>query len=199
MVFRRRRKQEAAVAPVAVEASATSADSFDPATLPEPYRRAVSDAMAARRQFDQILSARPEGPMRDRLAELAPRIDAGVNAVRDAARHALEVEQVVAMLDPDRTLDDLKRARREAPDSPTTEALATKFASVQRMLNSVDELRSSLPGLQARLGAGVARAAEISLSRTATGAELGSVAADLDALLGELHAIDAAMGEVDSL
>ena len=176
-----------------------SGRSVDPATLPEPHRRAVSDAIAARRQFEQILTSRPNGPMRDRLAELVPRINAGVDAVWGAAHRALEVEQLVAMLDPDRTLDDLKRARRESPDSPTTDALATKFASVQRMLNSVDELRDSLPGLQARLGAGVARAAEISLSGTATGAELGSVAADLDALLGELHAIDAAMGEVDAL
>lgn len=193
MVFRRRPKP----------AAEPAAPAIDPLAVPARYRPAVEDAVRARTQFHSLLAATAPGPMQDRLHELAAKVDAGVQAVVQAVQQAVRLEEVCATLDPDRVTDDLKRAKRaqesEQGDAATVEALTARFASTQRLLNSLDELRQRIPVLEARLGTAVARAAELTLTSAASPATAGldDLGSDLDQLvleLGALQAGTAAMG-----
>ena len=169
-------------------------DDVDPALVPPTYRGPVQDALTARRQFDQLVAGVRPGPLQDRLQELSGRVDAGVRAVWGSARHALELERVLATLDPERVSAELKRARRDGAAAEVVEPLAARFASVQRLLNTLDEVRQRLPVLEARLGTAVARTAELTLTSSvaAAPAELDALAGELDALTVELHALGAA-------
>jgi hypothetical protein len=186
MAFRRR-APKAPPDPIAAE--------VDPATVPAAYRPPVIDALNARSQFKVLVEAVPDGPMRSRLEELSLRVDAGVLAVWQTVGQAVRLEGVVAALDPDRVANAMKQAKRDEAagtlDAATMEAVAARFGATQRLLNSLDDLRERLPVLEARLGTAVARAAELTLTSSAS-----SSAAGLDALTGEL---DTLVLELDAL
>jgi hypothetical protein len=188
MVFRRRRP----VAP------ADPLAAVDPALVSAAYRAPVEDALRARRQFAELVAGVASGPLRDRLDELGGRVDAGVLAVWGTATHAMELERVLATLDPERVTDQLKRARRDGADPAVVEPLAARFASVQRLLNALDEMRRGLPLLEARLGTAVARTAELTLTSPAASAPaaLDALSAELDGVTLELHALTAATHEL---
>lgn len=190
MVFRRRRN-EAATPPDPLAA-------VDPAAIPSTYRPPVDDALRARRQFGELVAGQHEGPLRDRLDDLGHRVDAGVLAVWGTAQHAVELERVLATLDPERVTDDLKRAKRDGASDEILEPLAARFASVQRLWNTLDELRERLPLLEARLGTAVARTAELTLtsSMASAPAELDGLGQELDALTVELRALTAAADDL---
>ena len=180
MVFRRARRQ-----PEPVD---------DLATVAAAYRSTVADARRAKEQFESLVAGVPAGPLRDRLGELRSRIDAGVEAVWDAARRATELERVLASLDPERITAELKQARRSGADEHLVAALTARFESVQKLLNALDEGRSRLPVLEARLATAVARTAELALTTSAGG--IDAVQADLDSLVVELRALGEAHTEL---
>lgn len=152
MAFRRR-APKAAPDPVAAE--------VDPAAVPVAYRAPVTDALNARVQFRALVDAGADGPMRSRLEEMSARIDAGVMAVWQTVRQAVRLEGVVAALDPDRVAGAMKQAKRDEAsgvlDPGASDAVAARFASTQRLLNDLDDLRERLPLLEARLGTAMAR------------------------------------------
>lgn len=193
MVFRRRTPRPPAD-PIAAEVV--------PDAVPGVYRAPVADALRARTQFQGLVDAVPTGPMQQRLIELSARVDAGVFAVWQTVQQAVRLEGVVATLDPQRVTDTLKQARREqeagTADTATVEALTARFASTQRLLNSLDELRDRLPVLEARLGTAVARAAELTLTSSAStsAAALDALGSDLDTLVLELDALRAGVDAV---
>jgi hypothetical protein len=178
MVFRRRKGEP-------VDALAAQ---IDVAAVPAGYRRPIDDALRARAQFGSLVANVPDGPLRARLEELGRRVDAGVLAVWETVQQALRLESVVVTLEPERVAAAYKQARRDhqlgTGDPSALEALGARFASTQRLLNSLDELRDRLPLLEARLGTAVARAAELTLTSSASVS-----AAGLDALDGELQAL----------
>lgn len=184
MVFRRRRPP----------AAADPTSGIDAGALPAAYRAPVEDAVRARRQFGALVAGTAPGPLRERLDELASRVDAGVLAVWGTARHAAELERVLAALDPDRVSAELKQAKRDGADAAVVETLAARFASVQRLLNALDDVRQRLPVLEARLGTVVARTAELTLtSSLATApADLAGLERELDGVTADLHALTAA-------
>lgn len=147
MVFRRRRPPEPG-----------PLDGVDVGAVSPRYRTSVSDALDAWRQFDELVAGVRPGPLQDRLGELRRRVDAGVLAVWGTTTKATELERVVGTLDPDRVAAELKQARRQDADPAAVDALAARFASTQRLLNALDDLRTGLPLLEARLGTAVARA-----------------------------------------
>jgi hypothetical protein len=162
----------------------------DAATLPPRWAPAVADAVAARRRWlDLVAGVRP-GPLRDRLAQLGARVDDGVLAVWDTAVRAVEAERVTQALDADRVVDEYKRAKRDpAADPALVEALHARFTSVQRVLNSVEDTARQLQLLEARLGAAVARAAEVALVAGSGGRDAEALGEELDAVVGELGAL----------
>jgi hypothetical protein len=189
MVFRRRRAEPA-----------DPLSAVDLGALPSDYREPVVRATASRAQFQDLLLATREGPLRTRLGELGERVDAGVLAVWRTASQAAAIDRVAATLQPDRILADLKQARRTGADEELQEALQARFASTQQLLNARDELKEQLPVLEARLGTAVARAATLTLVDADTfDAELTSLSADLDGLVTELDALSAATAELRTI
>lgn len=189
MVFRRRR---------AAGVDDPLAD-VDPARVPPAYEAPVADALRARRQFAALVAGVRGGPLRDRLEELSARVDAGVLAVWGSAGQAARLEEVLTALDPERVAGELKRAKREGARPEVLEPLTARYASVQRLLNTLDDLRERLPLLEARLGTAVARTAELTLTSSAAAApaELDALEHELTELTTELQALTTANDELD--
>jgi hypothetical protein len=161
-----------------------------PAGVSPRFAGAVAAALDVRAGYTDLLSGMRPGPSRDRLATLQSRVDAGVLAVWDTARRAGDIERTLATLGPDRVTAEYKQARRTAGDDNLEAALAQRFASVQRLLNTLDDTDERLRLLDARLGAAVASAAEVAVGTAppdAVGEELESVVSDLEALRAALH------------
>lgn len=167
----------------------------DPAAVSPRFAAAVADALAARRRFAEVLAGVREGPARDTLAALGARLDAGVLAVWDTVRRATEVEATVATLGPDRVADDYKRARRSGADPELEAVLAQRFASVQRLLNTLDDTDDRLRLLDARLGAAVAGAAEVALGVAGSGGAEG-LGVELDGVVVELDTLRRALDDL---
>lgn len=159
----------------------------DPTAVGPRWAAHVHEALAARARWQDVLQGVRPGPVRDRLAELAGRVDDGVTAVWETAQRADAAERIAATLDIERITAEHKRALRDpAADPAMVAALAARFSSAQRVLNAVDDADDRLRLLDARLGAAVARAAEVALTAGEGGASLQG---ELDEVIGELGAL----------
>jgi hypothetical protein len=167
----------------------------DPDAVSARFAPAVAEAVDARRRFASVLAGVREGPTRDRLAAAGDRLDAGVLAVWETARRATQIERTLETLDPDTVTDDYKRAKRAGSDPELEQVLAQRFASVQRLLNALDDTDDRLRLLEARLGAAVAAAAEVALG-AAGGAGADALDAELDGVVTELDALRHALAEL---
>jgi hypothetical protein len=180
-MFGRKRRDAAVVDPLA---------HVDPATVPRRYAGHVASALESRRRWQQVAASMREGAVQSRLVELGTQVDTGVLAVWDTVQRMVEIERVVDALDIERVTTELKRVRRDpAADPAMVEALNARFVSVQRMMNSLDDADARLRLLDARLGAAVARAAELVLvpgGQSPAGDELGAVVVELGALRAAL-------------
>lgn len=113
---------------------------IDPALVPPRWAAAVAEALDARRRWADLVAGIRPGPVRERLAVLGARIDEGVMALWESVLRAVEVQRIAEGLDVQRVTEDYKRAKRDPGADPAlVEALATRFAAVQRLLNAVDD------------------------------------------------------------
>jgi hypothetical protein len=167
----------------------------DPAATSARFSAVVAEALDARRRYGELLAGLRPGPVRDQLAGTAKRLDAGVLAVWDTACRATEIERTLSALDPERVTGEYKRARRAGGDTELESALGQRFASVQRLLNTLDDTDDRLRLLDARMGAVVAQAAEIALGAGGS-AGVSALDAELDGVVDELGALRAALGEL---
>jgi len=166
----------------------------DPAAAPRRFAGAVADAVAARRRFRELVDGLRPGPVRDRLSGAGSQVDAGMQAVWDTVQRAAELERILATLDPDRVTDQYKQAKRSEVAPDVLAAHEARFASVQRLLNALDDTESQLALLDVRLGGAVARAAEVAL---AAGAGADELDADLARLVDDLGALRAGLDAVN--
>lgn len=158
------------------------------------YALRVRDALDSRRRWQELVGSMREGALRDRLGGLSAQVDEGVLAVWSTVQRLSEIERIVATVDLDRVTDELKRVRRDpAADPAMVQALNDRFVSIQRMLNVVDDADDQLRLLDARLGAAVARAAEVVLVAGADvpvlDDELGTVVTELESLRTALESL----------
>jgi len=167
----------------------------DPAAVSPRFGSAVAGALDARHRYAEILAGVRPGPVRDRLVAHGAQLDAGVAAVWEVAQRATQVERTLAALDPERVTDEYKAARRSTADPALEAALAQRFASVQRLLNTLDDTGSRLRLLDARLGAAVAGAAEVALG-VAGDAGVDTLGVELEGAVGELAALRTALDEL---
>jgi hypothetical protein len=168
---------------------------IDPAAVSPRFAAAVAGALDARRRYAEMLAGVQAGPVRERLEASGARLETGVVAVWDVAQRATQVERTLGALDPERVTDEYKRARRSDADPELAAVLAQRFASVQRLLNTLDDTDARLRLLDARLGATVAGAAEVALGVAgASGAD--AIGSDLDGAVAELDALRTALDEV---
>jgi hypothetical protein len=59
---------------------------LDPWSVPEPWRQLVQQALAAQTHFDQTIRDWPEGPIKERLVALQPRVYVSVEQVGSIAK-----------------------------------------------------------------------------------------------------------------
>jgi len=105
-----------------------------------------------------------------------------------------DIEARLADLDPERVTDEYKHAKRSGAAPELVEVLSRRFTSVQRLLNTLDDTDERLRLLDARLGATVARAAEVALSASDAGVD--EVGAELDGVVDDLTALRSALDEL---
>lgn len=186
-MFRRRRQGPPAAAdPLAA---------IDPGLAPRRFRPVVDDALATRRRFAALIGGLAPGPVQERLAEMGGQLDAGVSAVWATVQRAAEIERVVATLDPDDVTADYKQAKRSGASAEVIAAHEARFASVQRLMNSLDEVDEKLNLLEARLGGIVAQAAEVAIA-AGSGAGVEALDAELSRVVGELDGLRLALDEL---
>lgn len=197
-MLRRRKARER------TEASATPA--LDLTSLEPGWRAAVEETIASRARLEALVATCAPGPLRDRLAHITDRVDAGVQAAAEIAFRAQAASRTVASLDLDTVTAKLKDARRrldalpqDAPGRPTAEfevqALADQHAALSSLANDVDGAQERLRLLDLRLDAAVARAAQLVLRPDALDA-IGGIEADLDGVVGELNALRAGFDDL---
>lgn len=166
----------------------------DPAAVPPRHARHIAEALSARQRWRDMQSSLRDGPTKDRLAGLGAQVDDGVLAVWATVQRLAEIERITAALDVDRVTDELKRVRRDPGADPAmVQALSDRFTSVQRMLNMVDDADRQLKLLEVRLGAAVARAAEVAL---VSNSDVVTAGDELAGVVTELSALRSALDEV---
>lgn len=169
---------------------------IDPFTVGEPWRHFVKDAQRARQQLHATVRETPAGPLRDRLASIAGRLDAGLQQGWQIAKRGHEIDAMVRRLDPPRL-----RSRRDAlaaQDARSTD-VDSALASVESQLATADRLKALSASTadrlrlnQARLDELVARTAEVSIGAASTDTYAGEV----DELVLELESLRQAVQEV---
>lgn len=178
---------------------------MQPATLPVRWAPPVQQALEARERYRQLVGTLRPGPLRDRVAVLGARVDAGVLATWETACRATELESVLAAIDVADATADHKAAKRELDQARTAgavppgleeraAALAERHASANRLQNVLDDCGIQLGIVEARLEAAVARIAELALRPEASSEALS---ADLDQVVDELGALRRALDGLD--
>ncbi len=168
---------------------------IDTSGLPPRLAAIVADALRARERWTSTVAALSEGPLQARIAELTAQIDAGVLAIDDAARRLVGLQQTAATVDADRATAEYKAAKRDPSTDPALlAALESKFRSVHRILNAVDDVEGQLRLLDARLDAAILRATE--LLYAGAGAQADQAGTELGAVVDELRVLQSTLGEL---
>lgn len=173
---------------------------IDPFAVQEPWRRFVTDALAARRRFDEAIQAMDPGPLRDRLAEIGDRLDDGVQETWRAARRGHTLMAARARVDVrslEAELAEAERVQAADPDprsAQVAEAVRSQLASAQRMQVVSDDAVTTLRLLDARLDEAVTRAIELSTGM-GPAAHASAVGGDVEGIVSEMEALRVALDE----
>ncbi|MCC6226454.1 MAG: hypothetical protein IT195_08615 [Microthrixaceae bacterium] len=153
-------------------------------------------ALVSRQRFGQLVTGVGPGPVRTHLDELSAEVDAAVLAAWERAQQADRVEATLTGLDLTTASDRLKAARRThgelvgrgatdadlAASSAAVGQEAERFATLNRLVNELDDLSDRLGRLAADLDATIAAAAELTLAQSPSDPSLAPVAARVSAL-----------------
>lgn len=172
------------------------------ARLTDPWQGYVRDALQAQSRYGRAVSSADAGPLRERLAEIGARIDAGVFECYRVAQRGAALSDAIYNLDVETARQELAAAKGtpgEADDTRrrTIEALQAQVDSGERVIRVEQDAKSRLALLNARLDEAVARAVELSL-RGDDVAQLGGLGSDVDQLVGEMESLRVALDEVSS-
>ena len=177
-------------------------DRIDPFVLSAPWRKSVHEALQAERRFDAAVKKADPGPLRDRLAEIGLRIDEGVRECWRVAQRGDAMEEGLKTLDVESTQRELIEIEREmrGEHDPrlerARESLRAQLHSTQRMIDAVQDARTQLRLLDARLDEAVTRAIELSL-RSAGDADVSGLGSDVESLVQDMEALRAALEDVE--
>jgi hypothetical protein len=177
----------------------SSGERIDPFTLSEPWRRFVQEALQAKRRFEEAVARADPGPLRDRLREIAERMDTGVSACWRIARRGQALVEARSGID-DRDvrvqLADVERQPigTESAQSRTVDALRSQLATADRMDRIINDAYSRLRLLDAQMDEAVARTLELSVQAD-TEADLTGLGEDVDTLVDDMEALRQALDE----
>jgi hypothetical protein len=185
----------------AMGAGGPKGDRIDPFTLQEPWRGFVQDAIGSRARFHEAVDRTRSGPLQDTLRDIAERVDTGVNECWLIANRGHSLEQTRRRIDTDgidRELADAEQMRTARPDDQrlgqTIDSLRAQRATADRMDNVVEEARSQLRLLDARMGEAVVRALELS-AQAGADASVSSLSSDVDGMVTDMEALRQALEE----
>jgi hypothetical protein len=174
---------------------------IDPFTLQEPWRRFVQDALSARARFREAVGRTQPGPLQDTLREIAGRVDTGVEECWLVAKRGESLVQSRRRIDTAEIEHDLAETEAALTASPdddrvarTMEALQAQKATAERMDHVIDDARSQLRLLDARMGEAVVRALELS-AQASVDASASSLSSDVESLVTDMEALRQALEE----
>jgi len=173
---------------------------IDPFTLHDPWRRYVQNALQARTRFSEAVERAPAGPLRDRLREIAARVDTGVEESWQVAQQGEALVQARRGIDLaaiDRQLQ--ARTGEAAPegDDRVLQSLQGQRATATRLDGVIADTRDQLRVLDAGLDEAVARTLELSAHARA-GGDVEGLGRDVDDLVTEVEALRQALEETDA-
>ncbi len=152
---------------------------------------------SSRRLNETVRSIAP-GPLRDRLQDIADRLDEGLREGWEVAKRGDQIDKAVRTLDPPRLRSRLDTLRKQAAAGSTENLAAAiestegQLASAERMKQRSAETADQLRLTQSRLDELVARAAEVSIGAGDT----DRFAHDVDDLVLELEGLHQAVLEL---
>jgi hypothetical protein len=174
---------------------------IDPFTLQDPWRRFVKEALDAQKRFNGAVHDAQPGPMRERLSEIAARIDDGVDDCWRIAREGHNLAKAHRQLDAADAVRELEQiTSSSSPPAPgsaleqTVEALQAQVSAARRMDSTIKEAQDKLRLIDARLDEAAARAIELSVHE-GDGSELTTLSDDVEGLVGDLEALRQGMEE----
>jgi hypothetical protein len=175
-----------------------SRSTIDPFTLSEPWRRFVQSAQRSRAALDATLRGATEGPLKERLTDIAGRLDGAIEESWTIAKRGDEIDEAINRIDPVRLRSQLETLQA----SGASDAGAAAIESVQSQLASAERLKAlsastaeRLRLTQTRLDELVARAAEVSVGRT----DETTYEHDVDNLVIELEGLRQAVAETNEI
>ena len=177
-------------------------DRIDPFVLSAPWRKSVQEALQAERRFDGAVRKADPGPLRDRLTEIGQRIEEGVRECWRVAQRGDAMEEGLKTLDIEGTQRELVEVERDLRNQGdqrlerARESLRAQLHSAQRMIDAVQDARTQLRLLDARLDEAVTRAVELSL-RSAGDADVSGLGSDVESLVQDMEALRAALEDVE--
>jgi hypothetical protein len=157
--------------------------------LSDPWRRFVTEAL--------VVASAPGGVVRERLTEIAGRVDDGVRESSRIAQRGQQLETALGALDDPRELRRQRQALRPAPgssDERVAASLDAQIASTERISSLAGDTAERLRVLDARLDETVARAVELSLQADDVGA-LEGLGASVEGLVADMEALRQALDE----
>lgn len=172
--------------------------SLDPFTISEPWRQYVQGANRSRRALASTVADVRDGPLKERLGDIARQLDGAVEQASRIAKRGNEIDAAVKRIDPTRLRSQLATLREQAADDRGDVQAA--IASVESQLATSDRLkalsRSTADQLrlsQAQLDELVARAAEVGVGAS----DPNLYAHDVQDLNRELEALRLAVEETN--
>jgi hypothetical protein len=174
---------------------------IDPFALQDPWRRFVKEALDAQKRFNTAVDDAHEGPLHDRLGEIAARIDDGLDDCWRIARQGHALSKARKRLDVGEATQELEQiAKSSAPPAEgsaleeTVEALQAQVNAAQRMDKTIGKAQDQLRLIDARLDEAAARAIELAVNE-GDGSALTVLSDDVEGLVGDLEALRQGMEE----
>ena len=179
--------------------STSTRSAIDPFTLGEPWRQFVQGAQRAGHRLHSTVDSADDGPLKDRMANIAGRLDDGLAEAWEIARRGDEIDDAIRRLDPSALQSKLTMLEGRVAEEPNAD-LEASIASVHAQLDSTERLQvqadktaDRLRLTQTRLDELVTRAAEVAIG----GGDTDAFDHDVDDLVIELEALRLAVEETN--
>jgi hypothetical protein len=173
-------------------------EKIEPFTIQDPWRTLVMHAQSTAERFEDAVHECSPGPLRERLAEVGARVQAGLHEAWAIAKRGNALDNAVTSLDIEGIRRQLAQAQRGGggrtggTQEAIVRSLQNQLDSAQRLAGVAQDARDRLQRLNAELAEAVARAVELSLSAADIGA-LQPLGSDIENVVGELESLRQAL------
>lgn len=187
----------------------------DPWSVPEPWRQLVRQAVTAQSRFDEAVAGWPQGPTRDRLVSLQPRLYAEVEDVGALAHRgatltgwtpggtataglpsAKQLSEQLGQIGAERRTVGRQAPRRDASLARTEEAIAAQLRAVRNAEEAAALVHDRLRLLVAQLDEAVT--AVLIMGVEPSGESADALSGSLDTILEQITALQQGLADTSS-